>query len=434
MPDSPFGSGLSRRSLLRLGGGTALAGTLAACGSNTGRPDATPSGSGSGSGGSVSLSQWYHQYGEAGTQQAVEKYAAAYDKAKVTVQWKPGDYDKTTAASLLTDSGPDVFEYGNGPTIDMIKNGQVVDMTSALGSAASDFNEAILKRYTYDGKVWAIPQLIDCILLVYRKSMLDKAGIAPPTTTAELVEAARKLTSGKVKGLYLGNDGGAGLVGGNQLWSVGLEFLNEDGTVGFDDPKAGAALKMLNTLWSEKVTQLALDGKDWWAPDALVSGQAAMAMTGLWTFPDLIKNLKDDFGVIAWPAGDGGSPSVTMGAYGSCVSSKSKNVDAAKAFASWLWVEKTEYQVDFATSYGYHIPARKSLLPQAKTLAAGPGKEAADLAFAHGHAQNMMLWTPKAQTAFGDMMTRIVKEGADPMKEIATAKPIIEADVKRIIG
>src|SRR5262245_31320982 len=95
---------ISRRTLLaaaaRAGAG-AGAGLLTACGNNTGR--------GPGSSGAA-LSQWYHQYGEAGAEQAVQRYADSYDKADVSVQWRPGDYDQQTAAALLTDSGPDVFE------------------------------------------------------------------------------------------------------------------------------------------------------------------------------------------------------------------------------------------------------------------------------------------------------------------------------------
>ena len=121
MSDNAFSATLDRRRLLALGGGAAAAGSLAACGSNTGRELASTTGGASGGGSGATLSQWYHQYGEAGTQQAVEKYAAAYKDATVKVSWKPGDYDQSTAASLLTDAGPDVFEYGNGPTIDMIK-------------------------------------------------------------------------------------------------------------------------------------------------------------------------------------------------------------------------------------------------------------------------------------------------------------------------
>ncbi|MCU1652862.1 MAG: hypothetical protein JWQ60_4011, partial [Pseudonocardia sp.] len=90
---------VSRRRLLAAGGGLAATAVLAACGSNTGR---------GGPGAASALSQWYHQYGEPGTEQAVQRYAAAYDRAKVTVQWRPGDYDRQTAAALLTDDGPDV--------------------------------------------------------------------------------------------------------------------------------------------------------------------------------------------------------------------------------------------------------------------------------------------------------------------------------------
>ena len=74
------------------------------------------------------LAQWYHEYGEDGVQEAVKRYAKAYDKADVTVKWNPGDYDKLVSAALLTANVPDVFEYGNGPTLDMIKAGQVLDL------------------------------------------------------------------------------------------------------------------------------------------------------------------------------------------------------------------------------------------------------------------------------------------------------------------
>jgi multiple sugar transport system substrate-binding protein len=86
-----------------LGFGAGLAAmAVAGCGSNTGRS------SGGSSGSKPTLQQWYHQYGEAGTQQAVEKYAKAYPDATVTVQWSPGDYEKKAATALLTDQGPDV--------------------------------------------------------------------------------------------------------------------------------------------------------------------------------------------------------------------------------------------------------------------------------------------------------------------------------------
>ncbi len=428
----------SRRTILTAAGGALAASALAACGSNTGREpamsaSAAPSGAASSAAANVTLQQWYHQYGEAGTQQAVEKYAAAYKDATVKVTWKPGDYDQSTAASLLTGDGPVVFEYGNGATIDMIKGGQVVDLTDLVASAKADFNPNVLARMTYQGKLYAVPQVVDMQLLVYRKSMLEKAGVQPPKTMDDLVAAAKKLTQGNVKGIFLGNDGGAGLMGAPMLWSAGFEFLKPDNAFGFDDPAAAASLKRLRELWDAKAVLLGAP-KDWYDASSLVNGLCAMQFTGLWTFPDLKKGLADDFGVLPWPASGSGKPSVPVGAYGACVSAKSKNVEAAKKFVKWLWVDQAEYQIDFATAYGFHIPARTSLISKAEPLKSGQAAEAAKLATDYGHAQSPILWTPKCNTAFGDMMSRIVKDGADPAAEIKTLKPIVEAEVKRVAG
>ena len=182
---------VTRRRLLAMGGGLAAM-AVAGCGSNTGRSDA---GSGGSSGDKPALAQWYHQYGEAGTQQAVERYAKAYPDATVTVQWSPGDYDKKTSTALLTDQGPDVFESVNGPTIDMIKANQVVELTDLLGDAKSDFTPSLIDRMTYQGKLDAVPQVTDMQLLVYRKSLLSAAGVQPPETVDDLLAAAHKLTT-----------------------------------------------------------------------------------------------------------------------------------------------------------------------------------------------------------------------------------------------
>ena len=144
-----------------------------------------------------------------------------------------GTHGKTTTtsmvATLLTDGAPDVFEYGNGPTIDMIKGGQVADLTDLLGDAKADFNPSVLARMTYKDKVYAIPQVIDMQLLVYRKSMLEKAGVQPPKTVDELMAAAKTLTTADTKGLFVGNDGGVSILGGPMLWASGLDYLTEDG-------------------------------------------------------------------------------------------------------------------------------------------------------------------------------------------------------------
>jgi len=420
--------GFSRRQVLGLGGGLAAV-AVAGCGSNSGRPDS------GGGGGKPALSQWYHQYGEAGTQQAVERYAKDYPDATVTVQWSPGDYDKKVSTTLLTEQGPDVFEYGNGPTIDMIKGGQVVDLSDLPGDAAADFTPSLIKRMSYQGKLYAIPQVADMQLLVYRKSLLSAAGVQPPQTVDELLDAAKKLTTDKVKGLFVGNDGGVGILGGPALWSAGLDYLTEDGKFGFDDPLAASSLQKLRELFVSKALLLGAP-TDWSDPSAFTQGLTAMQFTGLWTLPAIEKALKDDFGVLPWPKLNAttGAPSVPVGAYGSCVSSKSKNIDAAKKFVKWLWVEQTDKQLDFAQAYGFHIPARKSLVEKADKLKSGPAADAAKFVNENGHAQTPVLWSPKSGTAYSDALNRIIRSGSDPATEIKAVKAVVDAELKRIAG
>ncbi|MFE6757626.1 ABC transporter substrate-binding protein [Streptomyces sp. NPDC057684] len=410
---------ISRRGLL--GTGAAL-GLLTACGSNTGRDDG-------GSGGGPELSQWYHQYGEQGTEQAVKKYAAAYDKAHVSVQWRPGNYDEQTAAALLTDSGPDVFEV-NGPTLDQIQGRQIADLTGLFEGVKDDFNPAVLAPKTYDGRIWAIPQVIDMQMLYYRKSLLADAGVEPPSTLDALVDAAKKLTSKKTKGLFLGNDGGAGVLGGTPLYAAGLELVTEDGKVGFDDPAAARALGKIHQLYADKSLLLGAPS-DWSDPSAFVQGLTAMQWSGLWALPAVQKALGDDFGVLPFPKDGAGEPSVPVGAYGAAVSTRGRHQQAAKDYLKWLWIDRTEYQEDFALAYGFHIPARISLAKKAGKLRKGAAADAVRFTTDHGHAQPLR-WTPASQTAYQDALSRIVKDGASPDGELRKVVRKVSAELDRV--
>ncbi|WP_331765475.1 sugar ABC transporter substrate-binding protein (plasmid) [Streptomyces sp. NBC_01369] len=415
---STTANSISRRYLLAASGALAL---TAACGSNTGRAG--------GAGDRPALDQWYHQYGEAGTEQAVKRYAAAYRKAEVTIEWRPGNYDQQTAAALLTKNAPDVFE--GSPTLDQIRGGQVADLTDLLDGVREDFNPAVLTPKTYKGKVYGIPQAIDMQMLYYRKSLLDEAGVRPPQTLDELVDAAGALTTKDVKGLFLGNDGGAGVLGATPLRAAGLELVTSNGAVGFDDPQAARTLGKLHRFHKDDSLLLGAP-TDWSDPSAFLQGLTAMQWTGLWALPQIEKALGDDFGVLPFPRdGARGRPSVPVGAYGAAVSAHSSHIDAAKAYVKWLWAERTDYQEDFALSYGFHIPARISLAKKAAALAKGAAAEAVRFTTEHGYAQPL-LWTSRSQTAYQDALSRIITEGADPDAQIRSVVATANAELKRV--
>ncbi|MCX2952302.1 ABC transporter substrate-binding protein [Lentzea sp. NEAU-D7] len=408
---------ISRRRLLSLAGAGAL---LAACGSNTGR-----------GGNGQALEQWYHAYGEPGVQQAVERYAKAYTKTQVDVQWNPGDYDSKLATSLLSDGGPDVFE--STPQISSVRAGQLVPLDDVFGDARSDFSASILDTHTVDGKIYGIPQAVDMQMLFYRKSLFVQAGVRPPSTVDELIDAARRLTTGSVKGLFAGNDGGGGVLGGPALWSAGLDYVR-DHQVGFDDPLAATAIGKLRELYTSGGLLLGAV-KDWAEPDAFAQGLVAMQWTGLWAVPAVQKALGDDFGVLPFPSlREGGSASVPVGAFGAMVNAKSKRIDEAKDFVRWLWIEKTDYQEDFNLSYGFHIPPRRSISEKASKLTTGAAADAVKFVRDNAKASNPPDWTSVMRTAFNDAVSRVVRDGAPADAELRGAADVARGELKRLYG
>lgn len=412
-----MGAELGRRSFLVVAG---LLG-LTACGSNTGRE---------GSAGGT-LRHWYHAYGEDGVQEAVRRYADAYPGAEVEVQWNPGDYDSKILTALQNSAVPDVFEAQ--VKVDWVRQNQVVPLDDLLGEARGDFVGTLLESQTVDGRLYGVPQAIDTQVLYYRPSLLEKAGVAPPKTVDELLEAAKRLASGGVRGFFAGNDGGVGVLTGPLLWSAGLDYLSEDGKApGFDDPRAAAVFTKLRELHLGGGLLLGAP-TDWADPGAFVDGLAAMQWTGLWNLPKITAAHGDDVGVLPFPRLDAdGAESVPVGAFSAMVNARSADVEAAKAYVKWLWVEKTDYQTEFATAFGAHLPARESLAAEAAPLREGPGKEVVGFVTRGGRIASPARWSARANTALSDAVSRIAREGADPAGELRAALGVAEDEIARL--
>ncbi|GAB3233002.1 sugar ABC transporter substrate-binding protein [Glycomyces halotolerans] len=427
--NSPFTNPLARaamnrRRMLALGGMTAGAGALAACGGNTGRDDG-------GDGDGVTLAQWYHEYGEAGTQEAAIRYAEGYTEATVNVEWIPGDYDAALSSALLTDDAPDVFESHLNRA--MVEAGQVEPLDDIIADVIDDIPEGDLARNTIDGKVYGIRMIDDPQYIVYRPSMFEAAGItAPPTTFDELVDIAVELTTNDVKGIDFGEAQGADRLGQHMIHSLGLSFIGDDMQAGFDDPRMAEGAAAVRRL-SETDALLLGAPTAWWDPSSMSQGLCAMSWTGLWTMPVLLENLGDDIGVFPCPGFVDGSPTVFNGGWSAFVNANSPHVEEAKAFTKWLWVDHEENILDWCLSYGFHIPSRKSLRAKADELTTGPSAEVVAMSEEYGWAENPD-WTPTMNTAVNDMMSNIVIEGNDPEDELAKAVETVNTELDGIFG
>ncbi|MFD8303621.1 ABC transporter substrate-binding protein [Streptomyces sp. NPDC059690] len=412
----------SRRSLFRAAAGMAAAGTLAACGSNNGR---------GGSGGSgTQLVQYFHAYGEAGTEQAIKRYAAAYKKAGVSTNWITGNnFEAKLFSSLLTKQAPDVFEFH--PQLQMVKSGQVADLSDLIDPVKDDFNPNDIKSHTVDGKIYGIRMIDDPQFFYYRKSMLEKAKVDVPTTLDELLDAAAKLTTDKVKGVFLGNDFTA--IQNNLIFSAGAETLDANNKIGYHTDGVVEGLKKLRTLFTSG--HVLLDAPtDFWDPSALNQGLCAIQWGGMWSMPAMQKALGDDLGIFPFPKiGSAGKLSVYNGGWSIFVNAKSKNVDAAKEYVKWLWIDQKKYQEDWALSYGFHIPPRTSTANSATKLKSGLPAEAVKLFTDYGHFDNIG-FDQVMITAFNDVIASSVRKNGNPEAALDACDKKVNVELKKLFG
>ncbi len=374
--------------------------------------------------GSTRIVQWYHQYGEEGTQQAAQRYAEEFTAAnpgiEVEMVWVPGDYDAKLAAALLTEEGPDVYEFH--PTVAMVRAGQAAPLDDLYTpEVREDFHPNNIAVNTVNGQIYGIKMIDDMGLLYYRRSMLEEAGVQPPTTMDEVIAAAKALDTGRVKGLFLGNDGGISALLTIAPWSAGSDFLDPaTNQIVFNNERTALAYQKVREL-NESGALLIGAPTDWWDPSAFTQGLAAMQWTGLWAMPGIREGVGDDFGVVPWPALDAqGRPATFWAGWNEMVNGKSRNIDAGKQLARWLWIDNLEIQQDWSLSYGFHVPPRRSAAAAAEPLKEGPAAEAVNILNQHGRIMPPQ-WTESMETTLTTALSNIVKNGADSAAEVAAA-------------
>jgi multiple sugar transport system substrate-binding protein len=388
----------------------------------------------------IRLSQWYHQYGEAGTEDAAKRYAAQYTtenpNVEVEMVWVPGDYGGTALpAALLTDKGPDVYE--SQLSWARVEAGQVEPLDDLYtDEVKADFNPQNLAQNTVNGKIYGVKMIDDMGLLYYRKSVLDAAGIKPPTTFDEVIAASKALDTGRTKGLFVGNDGGIAALYQIAPWSGGSDFLDPaTNKITFNNERTVLAYQKLKEL-NDSGSILLGSPTDWWDPSAFNDGLVAMQWTGLWAMPGITAAVGDDFGVVPWPALDAsGTPATFWGGWTEFVNPKGEHqqVAEAKKFVNWLWIQKTDLQQDWSLSYGFHVPPRISAAAAAEPLKTGPASEAVGFLSQYGKAVPPQ-WTAAMNTYLTDSVTNIVKNGADAASEVASAAEKCQTELDKVVG
>ena len=133
--------------------------------------------------------------------------------------------------------------------------GWLLDLTPYLSpdELAPHFPAAV-KAATYDGRIWAIPWIMNVGLLYYRADLLAKYGLRPPETYGELVAQVGQIQAGerdpRLHGFLWQGKQYEGLVVNvlEGFWANGTRLLDEDGAIFPDPDRAEEALAFLRAL------------------------------------------------------------------------------------------------------------------------------------------------------------------------------------------
>ena len=339
----------------------ALAGTallVGGCG-NGGSGDAA---------GPVSLSVWTGFTGgdRPGYEQIVKDWNTAHPDIKVTMTVQPWDtIQQKLPSAWLTGQGPDIAAPSSDPNAiaQYVKTNSVLPLT-ATGTGddkinVDQFAPALVKEFTYDGKLYAVPANYATLSLYYNKKLISK----PPATVAELQQAAATATTGGNYGLVLADNATI------QMWPIlqwlsGGDIVDSNNCSVVQTPAGIASLQpWVDLVKTKKITPVGLTGAE---ADALFSaGKAAMEINGPWAAPGY-KSAGIDLGLAPVPAASTGQP-VTLGATAPlAVSAKTKHPAQAQQFVAY-WTSKTA-QLKFSQTTGFP-PLRTDLADDAQLKA-----------------------------------------------------------------
>ena len=277
---------------------------------------------------------------------ALDQYEAKTPGVKVVIE-TGGNTSEMQAQYLNTvmsakDSSLDVL------MLDVIRPAQFATAGWTSDFAGKDLS-AYLPTYaeanTVDGKIVALPAFADSMFLYYRKDLLDKYGIKPPTTWEELKEASKKVMEGEknpeLQGLSFQGKAIEGAVCTFLLpyWSEGKSLV-ENGKLNFDNKAAVDSLKLWKSFVDEgiskkNISEVATDDtrKEFQAGKVLFAVNWSYAWTH---FQGKESQVSDKVGVARLPAVKGGEQTTCLGGWEFGVSAYSKQQDEAKKLVEYL--------------------------------------------------------------------------------------------------
>ncbi|MEO6031971.1 MAG: ABC transporter substrate-binding protein [Burkholderiaceae bacterium] len=259
----------------------------------------------------------------------------------------------------------------------------LIDLRPYSKGAEDAHFKSIVDNNTVDGKLVAMPLYVDVGLLYYRKDLLERHGLAVPTTWAELTQTAaaiqaaeRAAGNDKMWGYVFQAKTYEGLTCNALEWVAsygGGSFVDDQGRVAVPNPNALQALQTAAGWIGTIAPKGVLNYAEEQARGVFQAGQAVFMRN--WPYAWTLLNSADSpvrgkVGVVALPGGGADQPSRSaLGGWQLAVSRYSRHPELAADLV--MFMTSAEQQKRRAIEGGYN-PTRRALYRDPDIVRAQP--------------------------------------------------------------
>lgn len=330
----------------------------------------------------VKLVFWSHQ--EDAIVNAYKKLVAEFQTQHpdITIEYQTFPYDvynPKLKASFSAETPPDIAEMFGTWVPAYSKNDLLVEIPDSE-QVQQEYYDAPIGAYLRDGKLYGLPleyNIENGGMLIHPQMLKEQGLEQPPSTWAELVEYAKKLTvrqgnTLQIKGFDFVSSDNITFTFLSLILQQNASFWGENEHVNFQTPEAEKAMSELVSLIAEhKVADLTTFGGELDTSDYFFRGNSAMTYRGPWTISAGLNNYKvSDFEYVPVPSFTDNPPSFAAeSGWGLTVAKRSKQQEAALKFVQF--VSQKENLATWNTDT-FTVPAKKEIAEDPEFLNNNP--------------------------------------------------------------
>lgn len=288
-----------------------------------------------------------------------------YPNITITVDTLPTDqYKNNIKSRLAAGEGPDIFTWWAFGLVEQLAK---ADYLMDLGGLdfVKGMNPSLLKGFTIDGKLRAIPRGTTFLGVFYNKALFAKAGVKElPADWPSFLAVCKKLKAAGITPIVAADKDWVHIQ--YMLYSAASSVLYRDDP-DYDAKVISGKAKLTDPKWIEIIDKMkALYANGYIAKGSLGvggeqafqifnDGQAAMKIDGTWDIGNLTKKGAVEFerGMFSLPTNDAGKPLVMPFSIdsGLVVNKFTKNYDAVQKVLSYWYEEGSPLNKAFKASF-----------------------------------------------------------------------------------